>query len=108
MATDLSIRVSGAVVRSTFADDAEFREVLEPFVMSALQKRQELQLLWSENRLAEMQKLAHQLKGCGGGFGFPNLTPLAAAAEQACRSADPAAVESRLPPLLNFLGHMSL
>ena len=35
-----------------------------------------------EGDLGALQRLAHQLKGSGGGYGFPALTKLAAAVEQ--------------------------
>ena len=108
MPADTSFSESHASVRSTFADDEEFRDVLEPFVASAQQQRKELESFWGDNALDEVRKIAHKLKGCGGGYGFPGLTSLAAATEMACKTGDRMEIEISLRALLDFLDKMAV
>lgn len=58
-------------LRSAFADDADMREVVEMFVGEMPGKVASLSQLWNEQRLDDLRRLAHQLKGAGGGYGFP-------------------------------------
>lgn len=60
-------------LRSTFADDADMREIVEMFVSDMPGKIQSLSTLWEEQRLDDLRRLAHQLKGAGGGYGFPTV-----------------------------------
>ena len=50
-----------------------------------------------------LRRLAHDLKGTGGGYGFDALTELGRALEQAAKSADPDAVGPLLAQMGNYL-----
>jgi HPt (histidine-containing phosphotransfer) domain-containing protein len=45
----------------------------------------------------------HNMKGSGGGYGFPKLTELGAAIESAAKRKDPGAVDSKLCDLALYL-----
>ncbi|MEM1063330.1 MAG: Hpt domain-containing protein [Planctomycetota bacterium] len=71
-------------VRSLFADDEDFRELIELFLSSATERIDEMPRMFAENDLAALRVAAHQLKGSAGGYGFPGLTDLAAELEARC------------------------
>jgi HPt (histidine-containing phosphotransfer) domain-containing protein len=55
-----------------------------------------------------LRSRAHQLKGAGGGFGFPQLSALAAELEQACRSSDPGKIAEALEAVVGLLNRISI
>jgi HPt (histidine-containing phosphotransfer) domain-containing protein len=94
-------------VRSVYADDPDFRKLLEQFA-AAMPER--ICALRESHRSAGYDLLssqAHQLKGAGGGFGFPQLTELAADLEQACHSQDPLRIIAALDPLLCYMNRIT-
>lgn len=74
---------------SRFRDDLDFRELLEEFVASAPERQGLLQAAFAEGSTQELGRLAHQLKGAGGGYGFDALSQSAAQLETACRNPEP-------------------
>ncbi len=58
-------------LRSAFANDADMREVVQMFVGEMPDNVAALSKLWNEQRLDDLRRMAHQLKGAGGGYGFP-------------------------------------
>ncbi|MGA3067334.1 MAG: ATP-binding protein [Tepidisphaeraceae bacterium] len=73
-------------LRSEFAGDEEMREVLNEFVTLLPEQVKKLNQLLEEKNLDELRRAVHQIKGAGGGYGFPALTQSAAAAEQSIKS----------------------
>lgn len=72
------------VVRSHFANDADFAELLELFVEALPERTYALQAAVDEGDLQQVRCLTHQLKGAGGGYGFEGLTQVAGELEKAC------------------------
>ena len=92
-----------APVHSEFADDPEYREILDLFAEALPERRRSLVDAFRDGDTAELGTLAHQLKGAGGGFGFRELTERATALEQACRDRDLAAIAPRLDAVLDYM-----
>lgn len=95
--------VAAAPVRSAFADDPEYRDLLTMFVAAVPDRRRALARAWEAGNFPELRVLAHQLKGAGGGFGFYELTRLASDLESACRSAEPPTIAAALTQVLAYL-----
>jgi HPt (histidine-containing phosphotransfer) domain-containing protein len=93
-------------IRSEFAMDADFREVLEAFVEALPERRRLLTNLHRDGSLDELGRQAHQLKGAGGGYGFPEISAAGAELQLACRVQDPTHVEHCLAALLDLLGRV--
>jgi signal transduction histidine kinase/DNA-binding response OmpR family regulator len=66
---------------SVYADDPDMAELIEAFVGSLHEKRNAIARAAREADLEPLRRLAHQLKGAGGGYGFPILTSAAAQVE---------------------------
>jgi CheY-like chemotaxis protein/HPt (histidine-containing phosphotransfer) domain-containing protein len=80
---------AASVYRSEFADDPEMKEVLGEFVHQLPDQVYRLSTLLEQKNLDELRRAVHQIKGAGGGYGFPNVTQIAAAAEARIKAADP-------------------
>ena len=79
---------SAAPIRSRFAGDEDYRELLEMFVEDIPERIAALQATLEAETWTEMRYLAHQLKGAGGGYGFDSLSQSAGVLEQASDSQD--------------------
>jgi len=90
-------------IRSKFTNDPDFEVLLETFVGSISQIRQDLEQTLSSGRMDALRTQAYDLRGSGGGYGFGDLSDLAAQLEDACRTND---VESARGILDRLLSHM--
>jgi HPt (histidine-containing phosphotransfer) domain-containing protein len=105
---DNSLAFPQTAVISGFADDPDFQDLLEMFAESISRQRQELEASHRDGDVQQLQALAHTLKGAGGGYGFPEMTTLAAELENACKSDDRPLVDVRVPVLLDYLGRIRI
>lgn len=58
--------------------------------------------------LATARSLGHQLKGSGGGYGFPEITRLGAAIEEAAKNHDAARVVTLADALSDYLARLQV
>jgi HPt (histidine-containing phosphotransfer) domain-containing protein len=70
--TPNSQRVSGPI-RSEFSNDPDMKEIVEMYVQEMPLRVSKLQELWSAQQMDELKRLAHQLKGASGGYGFATV-----------------------------------
>ena len=90
-------------VRSSMADDEDFRELLEMFVEGLQEKKVSMSAAFQQGDMESLRKLSHQLKGAGGGYGFAGVSELAAHLEEACKnSLGPDVIAERLDGLLKY------
>jgi signal transduction histidine kinase/DNA-binding response OmpR family regulator len=61
-------------IASRFADDKDMAEVIESFVQQLPLRCQAMREALNNNDLPTLQRLAHQMKGAGGSYGYPMLT----------------------------------
>jgi len=79
---------SSDVLISEFADDPDLAELVAGFVDSLPEKVQVMQTALQAQDFEGLTRLAHQLKGAGGSYGFPSLTETAAELEAAAKAED--------------------
>jgi len=70
-------------LRSDFADDPDMAEIIDAFVAGLVGRAEALRVEVAGGRRAEVQHLAHQLKGAAGGYGFAPITAVSAELELA-------------------------
>ncbi len=91
-------------IRSLYEDDPDMLEIVREFARELPERARVLEQHLATRDLAELQHLAHQLKGAGGGYGFPTITELAARLESALKQgAASAVVKDRLADLVGVL-----
>lgn len=71
-----------ANLRSRFADDPDMGQIVQMFVQEMPQRVQQLSSAWDRHDLASLRRLTHQLKGSGGGYGFPTISESAGKVEE--------------------------
>lgn len=69
-------------IRSEFSNDPDMREIVEMYVQEMPERVNKLQELWSTQQMDELKRLAHQLKGASGGYGFSPVGTAAASVER--------------------------
>lgn len=89
----LNVR-GGKPLLSEFAGDPDMRELIELFVSEMPERVASLEALWRERQLEPLCRLAHQLRGAGGGYGFPPVSSAAGTLEEAIKSVMTAASPS--------------
>jgi len=72
-------------IRSQYEDDPDMLELVQGFAADLPGRAREIEGRLDASALEDVQRLAHQLKGAGGGYGFPQITETAAALEQAIK-----------------------
>ncbi len=87
---------------SEFAGDAELTELVEFFVAEMDARIGDLKSALDAQDLAALRRLAHQLKGAAGGYGFPVIGDAAAEVERSIQGdeADLAAIRERAEDLI--------
>lgn len=70
-----------APIVSEFADEPEMLELIGFFVAEMPGWVERIESAWSRQRLGDLRRLAHQLKGAAGGYGFSLIGDTAAELE---------------------------
>lgn len=97
-------------IRSSLAADPDFRELLRAYVESLRAQQADLQAAFAAGQFDRLGRLAHQIKGSGGGYGFDQLSATAAALEKACTACDSDAelIGRELDRLCESIGSLSI
>jgi HPt (histidine-containing phosphotransfer) domain-containing protein len=95
-------------IRSQFANDLDFQDLLVEFAQAISERRQLFAELHSAGSFDELERQAHQLKGAGGGYGFPQVSVASGELERACRAKDAAGIDRCLAELLDVLRRVEI
>lgn len=74
---------------SSLSNDEDLAELVELFVQEVPDRLAQLEQCLDQGNWSELARFAHQLKGAGGSYGFPQLTPVAARVEQLAKQTAP-------------------
>jgi HPt (histidine-containing phosphotransfer) domain-containing protein len=87
------------IVSILLEKEPEFTDLVEVFVQRLPPTVAKIKQLYQEKAWPQLQKEVHELKGMGGGFGYPMLTELAGTIESQVKAANAEAVQSLLEEL---------
>jgi HPt (histidine-containing phosphotransfer) domain-containing protein len=79
-------------IRSIYENDPDMAELVRGFATELPNRAQSLEDLLAEQNWEELRRVAHQLKGAGGGYGFSQVTDFAASLERALKEGEPESV----------------
>jgi signal transduction histidine kinase/CheY-like chemotaxis protein len=74
---------SGESLVSTLENDEDMKEILHQFVRDLPERSSAILRASQASDVETLKRLAHQLRGSAGGYGFPRITEAAAAVERA-------------------------
>jgi HPt (histidine-containing phosphotransfer) domain-containing protein len=72
-------------LRSVYEDDPNMAEIVREFASELGERVEALETCLGSGDYDQLRTLAHQLKGAGGGYGYPLITESCAALEQALK-----------------------
>ncbi len=103
---------STQAIKSEYADDPDFVEIIDQFVAGLAEKLQSMQQALGNGDFEMLERLAHQLKGAGAGYGYSAITDPATALEESAKARDPEGAGLALAPLADLcraiiFGHSS-
>jgi HPt (histidine-containing phosphotransfer) domain-containing protein len=88
-------------IRSTLRDVPDMVELIQEFVINLQDRVTSLEQFIQQRDLASLTRLAHQLKGASGGYGFDALGQAAARVEHSIRTqSDLSDIETRVDELV--------
>ena len=95
-------------LRSAFADDPDFAVVLDPYLAGLPEKRAALRTAAAAlpGDATPLRRLAHQVKGAAGGYGFPQVTDAAGTLVAAIDGGDSASTRDAVRRLLALMERM--
>ncbi len=77
--------MSSSFLYSEFADDPDIQEILVEFCQRLPDTICRLQQAFELRDLAAIQRIAHQMKGAGAGYGFESLSEIGAELESVAK-----------------------
>lgn len=81
------------LVSQLLEEDADLRDVVEEFVSGLDRRVVDFRTAYAAHQWDNLMRLAHQLKGAGGSYGYPELSQLGAQMESRFRAHDAADFE---------------
>ncbi len=97
-----------APIRSSLGGDPDMLELIQLFVEEIPERVRTIQDFWQRKELVELRRVAHQMKGASGGYGFPTIGEAAARLEHelnrsvdARATADLSAIAGQIDDLVN-------
>jgi signal transduction histidine kinase/AmiR/NasT family two-component response regulator/HPt (histidine-containing phosphotransfer) domain-containing protein len=88
--------------------DPDLAALIPDFLQSIRDQVSHLSELMHANNFADIQKIAHSLKGVGGGFGFQRITDIGAQIELDARSIRYDGVELGIADLIDYLSRVQI
>jgi len=76
------------ILRSTLADDADMRDLIELFVNDLHLRVDAIHTALESGNLDEVRRISHQLRGASAGFGFAIIGATAAQVEETIKAVD--------------------
>jgi HPt (histidine-containing phosphotransfer) domain-containing protein len=73
-------------IRSIYENDPDMIDIVREFAEELPDRVRSIETMWESRNRDGLQTLAHQLKGAGGGYGFPEITHRAADLEAALKT----------------------
>lgn len=83
-------------IQSTLASDPDMVDLIAMFVEELPKRTSQLEDLVNKGELAQLKRMAHQLKGACGGYGFPDVGRAAASLEELLLAVSPDTREEEL------------
>lgn len=83
--------------------DSSFEPLIPRFMANRKKELITMRQALAGNDFETVRSVAHGMKGVGGSYGFDRITELAAAIEQAAKSADAATITQQLHTLEGYL-----
>lgn len=82
--------------------DRDLEDLIPRYLSSVLQYASDMEKLLASGDFAQVARIAHNLKGSGGGYGFMPITEMGAAIEQAAKASNGGPIPDLLARLNDY------
>lgn len=90
-------------IRSEFADDPDMAELVTEYVQRMPERINAILSAYERKEREQLIRIVHQIKGSGGGYGFPLLTTAADKLERRLLESPPNALDQVNPELQDLI-----
>ncbi len=98
-----------AMIASTLSSDPDMVELVELFLSEVPERLGTMAAACEQENWCDLRRVAHQWKGAGGSYGYPQLSAAAARVEDACATACPKdEIKRRLDELVDLCGRLTV
>jgi PAS domain S-box-containing protein len=87
---------------------AGLEEIVPGYLRARREELPEMTELLAASGFARLAVLAHNMKGTGSSYGFPEITRIGRALEQSAKQTDPEGLQTQLSELKDYLGQVEL
>jgi PAS domain S-box-containing protein len=94
------------IISSLLTEEPEFLELMQEFINRLVTDMEELKTAVDEKRWDVVRRISHNIKGGGGGFGFPMLTDIAGEIQSHVMSGDYEAVQELVEEMDELCGRI--
>ncbi len=108
LATRKTARSRPPLVSSLPMDDADFRQIVEGFVVRLREQATAMQSAWESRNFDDLARLAHWLKGAGGTVGFDAFTAPAMNLERFAKQKRADGVSDALDEVLDLIDSVAI
>lgn len=88
--------------------DSCLRESMPSFIAHVKAHAENIKKLVREKNIEEIKRLAHNLKGAGGGYGFERISLIGAEMEEACENLDYNLIDKKAGELSVFFDSIEI
>jgi HPt (histidine-containing phosphotransfer) domain-containing protein len=104
--TDQTPDGMGPIESELLRSDASFAEIVIPFVEGLAGRIEQMEQALDQQDLDALRVSAHQLKGSGGGYGFPSISARAAELEASAKTGEMDNCLTSLKELRELIGRI--
>lgn len=87
---------------TVLGEEEDYKDLIDAFISNLVSTKKNLQKFSQEENWKELSMMIHQLKGLGGGYGFPDITEISAKIEFQLANKNYAEVKNLLHNLYNI------
>lgn len=88
--------------------DSDLEDLIPEFLSNRHNDVIVIKKLLKEDNLAEIQTLGHSMKGCGGGYGFDEITEIGKGIEEAAKKSDKVEIAKLSDLLAGYLSSVEV
>jgi HPt (histidine-containing phosphotransfer) domain-containing protein len=88
--------------------DIDLEDLIPGFLENRQKDLQKLEAVLQENDFETLRSIGHNLKGVGGGYGFPEITEIGAAIEECAKANNMELANENIKKLSHYLSNVEV
>jgi len=88
--------------------DQDFEDIVPEFIESVHENVEEMKASLNANDIQSIQRIGHNLKGTGGGYGFEKLSELGGKIEESAKNTNTDAIHKLITEISDYLSRVEI